>query len=202
MQSILFKIAFSLCLLVFVSCSNNTQEQNLSESPQRDLKALTLQTENGQILTIAIQKEREFAALETQDSIWKHLNVTDAAQNLKILVFFTTWCDPCKGILPHLENLKNQFSDKIAFFGIPVDDLVGEMEDFKESIQIFNEENSFKIPLILDENRTKLFKALGGIEGVPLIAMYGENGEYIMHYLGAVPEEMIEFDLTQHLKEQ
>ncbi len=53
--------------------------------------------------------------------------------------------------------------------------------------------------MILDENRTKLFNALGGLEGVPLIALYDKDGKYIIHYLGAIPEEMIEFDLSQNL---
>ncbi|WP_416827476.1 TlpA family protein disulfide reductase, partial [Helicobacter ganmani] len=134
-----------------------------------------------------------------KENIFKNLIITSHHENLKVLLFFTTWCDPCKGILPHLENLKKQFDNQIALYGIPVDDLVGEVENFKGIMQVFSEENKVEIPMILDENRTKLFNALGGLEGVPLIALYDKDGKYIIHYLGAIPEEMIEFDLSQNL---
>lgn len=35
---------------------------------------------------------------------------------------------------------------------------------------------------------------------VPLLSIYDENGSYIIHYLGAVPEEMIEFDILQKIE--
>ncbi|MBX7490453.1 TlpA family protein disulfide reductase [Helicobacter sp. Faydin-H64] len=200
---------FSACLLIFAGCEESTQEitteATMPEKKQKLLENLTLQANNGETLVINQKGQKgqnEFAFLESKSSVLEDLSVTDVngVKSIKILVFFTTWCDPCKGILPHLENLKNQFGDKIAFFGIPIDDLVGEMENFKGAVQVFSEENMLNIPLILDENRVELFRTLGGIEGVPLIAMYRENGEYIIHYLGAVPEEMIEFDLSQNLQ--
>ena len=101
--------------------------------------------------------------------------------------------------MPHLENLQKQFEGQIALYGIPIDDLVGEVENFKGLMQVFNEENNVHLPMVLDENRARLFNALGGIEGVPLIALYDKEGKYIIHYLGAIPEEMIEFDLSQNL---
>ncbi|MDY2584354.1 TlpA disulfide reductase family protein [Helicobacter sp.] len=193
-----------MCLLMFSGCEEKTQEAMPLKKKQEFLENLTLQANNGEVLVInqKRQEKGEFALLESKPSILENLSITSGMRNIKILVFFTTWCDPCKGILPHLDNLKNQFGDKIAFFGIPIDDLVGDVENFKGAVQVFNVENLLNMPLILDENRTELFKALGGIEGVPLIALYGENGEYIIHYLGAIPEEMIEFDLTQNLEQK
>ncbi|WP_370521329.1 TlpA family protein disulfide reductase [Helicobacter winghamensis] len=200
MRLIWLGMVFSLCLLVFIGCGESTQE--IIEPEQKILKSLPLQADNGETLIVSQKEQKEndeFASLASKSNIFENLSVTSGEKNIKILVFFTTWCDPCKGILPHLDNLKKQFGDKIAFFGIPIDDLVGEVENFKGSVQVFSEENALNIPLILDGNRGELFKVLGGIEGVPLIVLYGENGEYIMHYLGAIPEEMIEFDLSQNL---
>ncbi|WP_299549417.1 TlpA disulfide reductase family protein [uncultured Helicobacter sp.] len=204
MQFAWFRIIFSAFLLFFLGCEDSPKENAIIQE-KKILENLSLSTNNGEIL-IVNQKTREdkndFASLDGRLNVLRDLNVTGVDGNIKILVFFTTWCEPCKGILPHLENLKNQFGDKIAFFGIPIDDLVGEVENFKGAVQVFNEENALNMPLILDENRKELFRILGGIEGVPLIALYGENGEYLIHYLGAIPEEMIEFDLTQHLTQK
>ena len=83
-----------------------------------------------------------------------------------------------------------------------MDDLVGEVENFKSTLQVFSEENMLNLPLITDENRAQLFQMLNGIEGIPLIIVYDAKGAYIADYLGAIPEEMLEFDLTQLTKAQ
>lgn len=199
-------IILGLCL-GFFGCEKDDgqkgQEQTILEQKPEILENLALQSSDGTILTInqiPPKEQSNFKNIEPKkENILKNLIITTDKENLKILVFFTTWCDPCKGILPHLENLKKQFGEQISFYGIPIDDLVGEVENFKGIMQIFNEENTTTIPMILDENRSKLFRALNGIEGVPLLVLYDEKGRYIIHYLGAIPEEMIEFDLSQNL---
>ncbi|MDD6056002.1 MAG: TlpA disulfide reductase family protein [Helicobacteraceae bacterium] len=198
----LFLGFLSICLLFF-GCEKEQKLETIKEKKQEVLKNLQLNANNGEWLIInqkAAPELNNFKNIAPQKrEILKDLIVTNDKKNIKILVFFTTWCDPCKGILPHLESLQNQFGDEISFYGIAIDDLVGEVQNFKSVMQVFSEENEVGIPLVLDENRVALFKALGGVEGVPLIAMYDKNGAYIIHYLGAIPEEMIEFDLSQNI---
>lgn len=182
---------------------NKQASQIIKEKKQEILKNLILKSNANTTLIINQKPQKEqnnFKNIEPKkENVFKNLIVTSDTNNLKVLLFFTTWCDPCKGILPHLENLKKQFGEQISLYGIPIDDLVGEVENFKGMIQVFNEENATNIPMILDENRSKLLNALGNIEGIPLIALYDKDGQYIIHYLGAIPEEMIEFDLSQNL---
>ncbi len=186
-------------LFLFLGCEEKSGEQ--TKPKQEILENLTLSASDATLIINQkpTKEQNNFKNIAPKkENILKNLIVTSDAK-IKILVFFTTWCDPCKGILPHLDNLKQQFGEDIAFFGIPVDDFVEEVENLKSSIQVFKEENATPFPIITDENRTKLFRALGGIEGVPLIALYGADGEYLIHYLGAIPEEMIEFDLARNL---
>ena len=204
MKWILFSLWIGLCL-GFLGCEKQEHQaiQDSIEQKQEILENLVLKS-NDDTELIVNQKlpknQSNFKNIEPKkENIFKNLIITSHHENLKVLLFFTTWCDPCKGILPHLENLKKQFDNQIALYGIPVDDLVGEVENFKGIMQVFSEENKVEMPMILDENRTKLFNALGGLEGVPLIALYDKDGKYIIHYLGAIPEEMIEFDLSQNL---
>ncbi|TLD82688.1 TlpA family protein disulfide reductase [Helicobacter sp. MIT 11-5569] len=208
MKWIKFSVIFGLLCFGFLGCEKEKGqdgqiEQSIKEKKPEILENLILQSSDETTLIInqiPPKEQGNFKNIESKkENILKNLIVTTQQENLKILVFFTTWCDPCKGILPHLENLKKQFGEQISFYGIPIDDLVGEVENFKGIMQIFNEENATTMPLILDANRSKLFNALGGIEGVPLLALYDKDGHYIIHYLGAIPEEMIEFDLSHNL---
>lgn len=197
MRLLYFSIVFGICC-VFLGCEKQEKtQQNTTLEPKR-ITHTTLEANNGEKLT--------FKNVLTQNALpkdaFKDLQVISENANIKILVFFTTWCDPCRGILPHLENLSNQFGDSIAFFLIPVDDLVGEVENFKGTLQVFSEKNMLNLPLIADAKRAQLFQMLNGLEGVPLIVLYDAKGAYVAHYLGAIPEEMLEFDLTQLIKGQ
>lgn len=198
-------LALVFCL-GFFGCQKQENEQAsqiITEKKREILENLVLKSNDGTELIINQKPPKEhnnFKNIEPKkENIFKDLIVTSNQDNIKVLLFFTTWCDPCKGVVPHLENLQKQFEGQMALYGIPIDDLVGEVENFKGLMQVFNEENNVHLPMVLDENRARLFNALGGIEGVPLIALYDKEGKYIIHYLGAIPEEMIEFDLSQNL---
>lgn len=138
---------------------------------------------------------------DEQESILKDFIITSPAleSEIKILYFFTTWCEPCIGILPHLDNLQKQFGDKIKFIGIPLDDILEKTENFPQTLHIFVEENAITFPMVEGSERQTLFRALGEVEGIPLMALYDNNGDYLIHYLGAIPEEMLEFDLSYNL---
>ncbi|WP_278347560.1 TlpA family protein disulfide reductase [Helicobacter pullorum] len=200
------KILFCLlCVgLFFGACEKSIQEAQKDTPKQEYLEDLEIIANNGDKIAIN-QKipqsyKNNFKNIEpTQKNTLKDLLITSNKENIKVLFFFTTWCEPCVGILPHLENLQKQFGDKITIFGIGIDDLVGEVEDFNQTMQVFIEENKITFPVAFKENRAEFFKALEGLEGIPLIVLYDEKGDYIIHYLGAIPEEMIEFDLSQNL---
>ena len=197
MRLLWFSVIFGICC-VFLGCEKQEREQqNMALEPKR-IESVTLEANNGERLTF----KNTLTQNALSKDVFKDLQVTSNNANIKILVFFATWCDPCRGILPHLENLSSQFGDSIAFFLIPVDDLVGEVENFKSTLQVFSEENMLNLPLITHENRAQLFQLLNGIEGIPLIIVYDAKGAYIADYLGAIPEEMLEFDLTQLTKAQ
>lgn len=195
-------ILLLLCF-IFFGCDDKKSDSLEVKPEPKVLENLLLQADNGEQITInqkILKEQKNFKNIAPKkENILKDLIVTSQNNNIKILFFFTTWCEPCKGILPHLDNLKNQFGEAISFYGIGVDDLVSDMENFSGIMQVFKEENSVQIPIIMDENRVELLQVLGGIEGVPLIVLYDKDGQYIIHYLGAIPEEMIEYDLAQNI---
>ncbi|STP02433.1 TlpA family protein disulfide reductase [Helicobacter canadensis] len=199
------KVILALMILgigLFFNACEKPKETLETTQEQATLENLNILMNNGEKLIInqrnTQDKNHNFKNIEPKKAnVLQDLLVTSDKKNIKLLFFFTTWCEPCVAILSHLENLQKQFGDEIGIYGIAIDDLVGETENFQESVEVFIQENQYFLPLAYGKNREELFSALGGIDGIPLIVLYDEKGEYIIHYLGAIPEEMMEFDLSQ-----
>ena len=200
------KIALFLMFLFvfFAGCDKESKTLKNEEKKPELLKDFALNVENGSKIII---NQKESTRVEESANIQDENNdalrdfiVTSSEKNLKVLYIFTTWCEPCVGIFPHLENLKKQFGDKISFIGIPIDDIVGDVEDFHQTLSVFSKEYSLPFPLVLGEERAKFLEKIGAIKAVPLIALYDKEGQYIIHYLGVIPEEMMEFDISHNLE--
>ncbi|CAM2803470.1 TlpA family protein disulfide reductase [Helicobacter burdigaliensis] len=187
--------------LLFVGCekSEKASEESLQEPQNKVLKHLVLDIKTDKIIIYQEKEDKgNFKSIDAQQgNVFKEIKVALESKKATMLFFFTTWCEPCSGMIPHLENLKKQYGDKVEIVGIPIDDLVGEFENLQESVNIFKSENAVSFPLFLGEERKALYEALGSIDGIPLLVIYDEMGDYVINYLGAIPEEMIEFNLTQ-----
>ena len=200
----MIKALWLVLILCLIGCENKDKTTlETTDKKPTVLENFRLTSNDGTWLIInqkPPKNQNNFKNIEPKkENMLKNIIINNNKNTVTMIFFFTTWCEPCNGILPHLDNLKQQFGDQIAMYGIPVDDLVGETENFKEAIKVYIKDNNITLPLILDDNRTMFLNTLNSLDGVPLIALYDNNGSYIIHYLGAVPEEMMEFDLTQNI---
>jgi len=105
--------------------------------------------------------------------------------------FFATWCPPCKAEIPHLNNLNDKFKDKLKVISVLMEDKP------KEEIEAFIKHFKVKFDVTYGESNFFFAKALGGVVGIPYMVLYKPNGEYVTHYIGMVPEEMLESDINK-----
>ncbi|RUM66881.1 MAG: TlpA family protein disulfide reductase [Sulfurospirillum sp.] len=112
-----------------------------------------------------------------------------------ILDFFATWCPPCRAEIPHLVHLQDKYKDKIQVFSVL-------MEENKDSMEVENFIKQFNInyPVLNSKENFFLSQALGGIRSLPTLVVYDTKGGYFTHFLGAVPEEMLESAILKALK--
>ncbi|KAM8715909.1 hypothetical protein ACLKA7_002880 [Drosophila subpalustris] len=57
-----------------------------------------------------------------RDSADFKAQLTSAGDKLVVVDFFATWCGPCKAIAPKLEELAQQYAEKIVVLKVDVDD--------------------------------------------------------------------------------
>ncbi len=59
--------------------------------------------------------------------------------------------------------------------------------------------NNIEFTITNSQDNYKLAKEVGGVKSIPLMLIYDREGKYSQHYIGAVPEEMIEADIKKVL---
>ena len=125
----------------------------------------------------------------------------DAAQPIVMVNLFATWCPPCIGEIPYLNDLQKKYEKELLVVGILTHDSIvqDELETFmaKNQINYFisngTDNETFATLLASTLDLSKNFP-------IPLTVMYVE-GKYFTHYEGSVPVEMIEYDIQQAKKQ-
>ena len=139
----------------------------------------------------------------------REFHVTKAGNNFvvegledKVIIFdlFATWCPPCKASAPKVAALQKKYEKEIKIIGVLVE------EDKPNAyVQNFVDNYGADYSISNAKDNQKLARAIAGATGVgqgfpiPLMVMY-YKGKYINHYVGAIPEEMIESDIKLALK--
>lgn len=105
--------------------------------------------------------------------------------------FFATWCHPCKAEIPHLNNLQDKFKGKLKIISVLMEDKA------KDEIEAFAKHYKVKFDITYGANNFHFAKSLGGVVGIPYMVLYKPDGTYATHYVGLVPEEMLESDISK-----
>ena len=122
-------------------------------------------------------------------------------QPIVIVNLFATWCPPCIGEIPYLNDLQKEHKKDLFVIGILTHDTIvqSELETFmaKNQVNYFisrgTSNDAFANLLASTLHLPKNFS-------IPLTVMYVE-GEYFTHYEGSVPVEMIEYDIQKSKKQ-
>jgi thiol-disulfide isomerase/thioredoxin len=201
-------IIFAFALLL-ISCSENTKEELVPEiegeigekeegkreertsftsSSQKSLlskKVFSLQSaENG---TITLSKEGNRFIFD------------DLQSPLVLLDFFTTWCPACRAVAPHLGSLQAKYPQELTVVGVLVeegknrDDIIKFKKRYRAEYIITSSRDNFRL-----SNSVASLLRMPRSYPIPLLVLF-KNGEYFTHYVGAVPEEMVESDIKEAL---
>ncbi len=183
LKKALFFSAFIMTLL-FQGCSDSTSSSD-EASQMLSGKSYTLKDTDGKSYTVL--KEGNNFALEGHKD--------------KVVLYdiFATWCPPCRAAAPALSNLQKRYAKDVLFLGVTIED-----DKSNDDILAFKKEYGADYTIVNSKDNIALSRAIassikvGQRFPIPLMVMY-KNGNYITHYVGAIPEEMIESDIKKAL---
>ncbi|MDD3343183.1 MAG: TlpA disulfide reductase family protein [Sulfurospirillaceae bacterium] len=183
-MKIFLMIFTAISLLLLSGCSSEKKQSNdkNTSASKEEIKnePITLKDINGQeIIVKSTAKGFTFSGYE----------------NKVVLVnFFATWCPPCKAEIPHLINLQEKYKDKFAIISILLEE-----NKSNEEIANFIKYNAINYTITNSAENYKFAKSVGGVNNIPLMFLYDKEGNYSTHYVGAIPEEMIDADIKKVL---
>lgn len=153
----------------------------------------------------ALVSTAEFKLLDTNGKSYtvekRGANFTLDAGEDKVVLFdiFATWCPPCRAEVRHLGNLQKKYGDDLVIMGLTIEDDVS-----NDELEKFKQKHGGEYLVSNKADNQALARAIASTIGVgqqfpiPLMVLY-KNGQYVTHYSGATPEEMIDSDIAQAL---
>ena len=167
-------------LLILSACSDSSQSELNSLVSQSDYDLKDLQNVEYHV----IKEGNDFRVTGYED---------------KVILFdiFATWCPPCRAAAPNLATLQEKFSKEVKIIGILIEE-----DKSNAYVQKFVDTYGAEYSISNASDNQELARAIASTTGVgqgfpiPLMVMF-YKGKYINHYIGAIPEEMIESDIKK-----
>lgn len=198
---------FFLIVSILTSCEENQTDKNTLSVTQKEIikpkqypiKKLKKKPKEYHLEFISVDGEP--TELEIKANLYNFSNIL---QPIVLVNFFSTWCPPCRGEIPHLNNLHKKYKKKLFILGITLHDESEDINDKVKNCVTLKQVDYFISRSIQNNNKlanllASKLKLKPDFE-LPMMVMF-VYGEYYAHYEGTVPEEMIESDIKQALKD-
>ncbi len=109
-----------------------------------------------------------------------------------LLDFWATWCGPCKEEIPHLVDLQNRYgSDGLQIIGIS-------MDDSPDPVREFSQQFKMNYPVVMGNAKTG--ELYGGILGLPIAFVIGQDGRINSRHIGATNSSVFEKEILTQLR--
>jgi thiol-disulfide isomerase/thioredoxin len=107
-----------------------------------------------------------------------------------LVVFWATWCAPCRAEIPHLINIQNSYDNVKVVASLveqdkPNQELLEFMEEYSMNYFVSNAKDEYAFSKMIAKKI-----GLSEVRTIPTMALF-RNGEYVSHWIGPAPEEMI-----------
>ncbi|GHV59468.1 hypothetical protein FACS1894103_2890 [Campylobacterota bacterium] len=149
-----------------------------------------LQSQKSSFELRSLSGENFAVRIEPSEERYNYLMIDDFGGKPVLFSFFSTTCPECKKKFPHLIDMQNRYKDKIALVGVLLENKsVEEISDFVAFHQL-------NYPVVTGAGAFRLADAVGGVRLLPTMHIYDGSGRYVAHFVGAVPQEMLETRLN------
>ncbi|HXQ24947.1 MAG TPA: TlpA disulfide reductase family protein [Candidatus Acidoferrales bacterium] len=151
---------------------------------------------SGQPATLANEPDVKFTDLQGN-------NVALASMKGKVVLvnFWATWCEPCRGEIPILIGMQNQYASKgFTTLGVAMDEEGKKVVDpfvQTEQFNVSGHPTTMNYPIVLGSD--DIATQFGGLLGMPTSYLISRDGKIAKKYVGALVESQVVKDVESQL---
>jgi cytochrome c-type biogenesis protein len=131
----------------------------------------------------------------------KDVTLSSFKGEVVLVNFWGTWCEPCRGEIPLLIDMQQQYSGKgFTILGVATNDEVSTVDPFIHTTQfnVNGHEMLMNYPIVMGSD--DIATQFGGLLGMPTSFLISRDGKIIKRYIGAFPNgDQINKDVQSHL---
>lgn len=145
---------------------------------------------NDEIINEDENNENKESAIEfiLKDQYGNEHSLSEYKGKTIFLNFWATWCPPCRGEMPDIEELYNEYgknNNEIIILGVASPNLG--REGSEDDVIKFLEENNYTFPVVMDFGGELVYKY--DISGFPTTFIINDEGEIVKRFVGAMDKK-------------
>lgn len=169
------------------NASGNTSEKEAGNAPGEDT------SENGSEDSAPKVPAPDFSLT---DQYGNTHTLSDYKGKTVFLNFWATWCPPCKGEMPEIQEIYEYYGEngsEVVVLGIASPDYGREKDE--ETVAAFLEENGYSFPVVMDTGG--LYAYTYGVSAYPTTFMIDKEGNVYGYVAGQLTREIMESIIEQ-----
>ena len=182
---------------------SNSQSEDLSPTQASSSTSPTVAESNGDDTSEGSKDATPAYDFTLIDQYGKTHTLSDYKGKIVFLNFWATWCPPCKGEMPDIETLYNDYGqnkEDVIFLGVanPSNDQYLDNNDVsKDKVIQFLKDNDYSFPVVFDETG-EILKSYN-ITSFPTTFMIDKDGNIFGFAPGALSKDMMISAIEQTL---
>lgn len=144
-------------------------------------------------LALALITSQAFAnnptapSIKLEDVAGNEVTLPSKQPGVDIYLFWATWCPYCKALMPHLQNIQNEYGDDVRIYALQIRD--------DQDPQPFMQEHGYDFVLLPHADETM---ALYGVRSTPAVFLVDEDGSIRFNLYEMIFNDSAEFKAQRH----
>ncbi len=121
------------------------------------------------------------------------IKLSDQRGKAVVVDFWATWCGPCRAVMPHLQELSEEYAGKLEVLAVSLDQNPG------SAVPPFAKKHGLTFTMLADSRSPEVAQQWGGIRSIPTSFLVAPDGKVVHRWVGVHGREEYEKEIRKVL---